>query len=135
MISYPPTVILRSPHENPRKCSILPLKGRPDMLFFCYPAKGLPKLDQYVRLAAQGEELSPRDKEKGILLIDASWRWAEIINRAFLNVPSRSLHGYHTAYPRKSKRGTDPDNGLASVEALFVAYCILNRPTEGLLDR
>jgi pre-rRNA-processing protein TSR3 len=49
-------------------------------------------------------------------------------------VPPRSLHGYRTAYPRISKRGTDPDNGLASVEALFLAYHILGRPTTGLLD-
>ena len=33
-----------------------------------------------------------------------------------------------------SKRGTDPDNGLASVEALFAAYRILGRPTDGFLD-
>jgi pre-rRNA-processing protein TSR3 len=54
--------------------------------------------------------------------------------KAFLDVPPRSLRGYRTAYPRVSKPGTDPDNGLASVEALFVAYHILGRPTEGLLD-
>ncbi|MGH7226876.1 MAG: DUF309 domain-containing protein, partial [Gemmataceae bacterium] len=38
------------------------------------------------------------------------------------------------AYPRVSKLGTDPDNGLASIEALFVAYHLLGRPTAGLLD-
>ena len=45
------------------------------------------------------------------------------------------LHGIQTAYPRVSKLGTDPDNGLASVEALFAAYRILGRPTVGLLDQ
>jgi hypothetical protein len=30
--------------------------------------------------------------------------------------------------------GTDPDNGLASIEALYLAYHILGRPTAGLLD-
>ena len=49
-------------------------------------------------------------------------------------VPPRSLHGWKTAYPRVSKQGTDPDNGLASIEALYVAYYLLRRPTEGLLD-
>jgi pre-rRNA-processing protein TSR3 len=34
-----------------------------------------------------------------------------------------------------SKLGTDPDNGLASVEALFIAHHVLGRPTEGLLDQ
>jgi pre-rRNA-processing protein TSR3 len=134
MTLYPPTIIVRSPHENPRKCSILPLKARPDVLFFNYPVKGLPSLERYVRLAAEGEELSFRDADKGILLIDASWRWAGIMNRAFLDVPPRAIYGYQTAYPRRSKQGTDPDNGLASVEALFAAYHILERPTAGLLD-
>ena len=48
--------------------------------------------------------------------------------------PPRSLSGYRTAYPRVSKRGSDPDNGLASIEALYLAYHILGRPTDELLD-
>ena len=51
-----------------------------------------------------------------------------------LEVPPRSLGGWQTAYPRVSKLGTDPDNGLASIEALYLAYHILGRPTDGLLD-
>ena len=132
---YPPTVIVRHTHENPRKCSVLPLRGRPDVLFFTHPVKERPPLDGYVRLAAEGPPLSPADAEMGILLLDGSWRWAASMTRAFLDVPARSLHGWHTAYPRVSKRGTDPDNGLASIEALFAAYHLLGRPTDGLLDR
>ena len=56
------------------------------------------------------------------------------MTQAFAHVPARSLRGYQTAYPRVSKLGTDPDNSLASIEALFLAYYILGRPTEGLLD-
>jgi pre-rRNA-processing protein TSR3 len=56
------------------------------------------------------------------------------MTRDFLDVPPRSLSGWRTAYPRVSRRGTDPDNGLASVEALYVAYHILGRSTAGLLD-
>jgi len=54
--------------------------------------------------------------------------------RAYEQIPPRSLTGYRTAYPRVSKRGTDPSNGLATIEALFLAYYILVRPTAGLLD-
>ena len=133
--SYPPTLIVRSPRENPKKCSVLPLRGRADLIFLNYPVAQPPLLHGYVRLAAEGEELSSHDADRGLLLLDASWRWAEAMNQAFLDVPSRSLHGYQTAYPRKSKRGTDPDNGLASIEALFLAYHILGRPTKGLLDQ
>jgi pre-rRNA-processing protein TSR3 len=134
MNDYPPTIILRSPRENPRKCSVLPLKGRSDFLFFRYPVKEVPALTNYIRLAAEGDELSARDRDKGIFLIDASWRWAGAIGRDFLHVPARALHGYKTAYPRVSKQGTDPEHGLASIEALFLAYHILGRPTTGLLD-
>src|SRR5229473_1720181 len=133
-LCYLPTIIVRNPRENQRKCSVLPLKGRDDLLFLSYPVKTLPKLDSYIRLAADGPELSLADAGCGVLLLDGSWRWAHVMNRDFLAVPPRSLHGYVTAYPRKSKQGTDPDNGLASVEALFVAYHILGRPTEGLLE-
>jgi pre-rRNA-processing protein TSR3 len=132
--SYPPTVIVRHPKENPRKCSILPLQAREDLILLKHPVADKPDLRRYIRLAAEGLELSEADKDSGVLLLDGSWRWAESMTRAFLDVPPRSLHGYRTAYPRVSKRGTDPNNGLASVEALFLAYHILGRPTAGLLD-
>jgi len=131
---YPPTVIIRHSHENPRKCTVVPLRGRPDMVFLSYPVKQRPSLDGYVRLAAEGPELSLVDVSKGLLLLDGSWRWASKMERDFADVLPRSLKGWLTAYPRTSKMGTDPGNGLASVEALFIAYHLLGRPTEGLLD-
>jgi pre-rRNA-processing protein TSR3 len=131
--SFPPTVIIRHPRENPRKCSVLPLKGRPGLIFLNYPASHRPSLAGYVRLAAEGPQLSAADAVHGLLVLDGSWRWAEVMNRDFADVPPRSLSGYWTAYPRVSKRGTDPTNGLATVEALFIAHHLLSRPTSGLL--
>jgi pre-rRNA-processing protein TSR3 len=131
----PVTIIVRHPKENPRKCSIMPLKGRADMLFLGYPVSRPPSLEGYVRLAADGPQLSAADGDRGVLLIDGSWRWADAMTAEFAHVPPRSLHGVHTAYPRVSKLGTDPGNGLASIEALYMAYLILGRSTEGLLDR
>jgi pre-rRNA-processing protein TSR3 len=133
-LSYPPTLIIRHPRENPRKCSILPLRGREDIIFYRYPVNHRPELNGYLRLAAEGPPLSAADAGCGLLLLDGSWRWAEAMTRDFLDVPPRSLSGYQTAYPRVSKLGTDPDNGLASIEALAIAYHILGRPLEGLLD-
>jgi pre-rRNA-processing protein TSR3 len=133
-MTWPITIVVRHPKENPRKCSILPLRGREDLLFLSFPVTQRPPLEGYVRLAAEGPELGPADAEQGLLLLDGSWRWADAMTRAFADVPPRSLHGYRTAYPRVSKRGTDPDNGLATVEALFVAYHLLGRPTAALLD-
>jgi pre-rRNA-processing protein TSR3 len=132
--AYLPTVIVRHAHENPRKCSVLPLRGRPGLVFLNYPVRDCPDLGTYVRLAAEGPPLTIADAGKGLLLLDGSWRWAAAMTRDFADVPPRSLFGWKTAYPRTSKLGTDPDNGLASVEALFIAYHILGRPTAGLLD-
>ena len=132
--AFPPTVIVRHSHESPRKCSVLPLRGRPGLLFLSYPVKFRPPLAGYVRLSAEGPPLSAADAGKGLLLLDGSWRGAAAMTRDFADVPPRSLSGYRTAYPRVSKRGTDPDNGLASVEALYAAYRVLGRPTDGLLD-
>lgn len=130
----PITIIVRHPKENPKKCSVMPLQGRDDVQFLSYPVKQMPPLDGYIRLAADGPELSSADHNCGILLLDASWRWSESMTAEFAEVPPRSLHGWRTAYPRISKRGTDPENGLASIEALYLAYHLLGRPTEGLLD-
>ena len=133
-LTYPVTIVVRHPREAPAKCSILPLRDRPDIVFLQHPVAVPPNLEGYLRLAAEGPELSSTDADAGLLLLDASWRWAETMNRAFVDVPPRSLRGYRTAYPRRSKLFEDPGNGLASVEALFLAYHILGRPTEGLLD-
>jgi pre-rRNA-processing protein TSR3 len=131
---YPPTIIVRSPRENPRKCSILPLKNRTDLIFLDHPVGRRPDLANYVRLAADGPDLSDSDAAHGLLLLDGSWRRADSMTKDYLDVPPRSLRAYQTAYPRVSKRGTDPEHGLASVEALYAAYQLLGRPTEGLLD-
>lgn len=134
MHTHPITIIVRHPRENPKKCSVLPLKDRADLLFLGYPSRDLPTFDNYIRLAADGPELSAADAAHGILLLDGSWRAAGKMIACFEAVSPRSLHGWKTAYPRVSKAGTDPDNGLASVEALYIAYHILGRPTAGLLD-
>ncbi len=133
-LTYPPTIIVRHPRENPKKCSVLPLDGRADIRFFTYPVQQPLDLTGYVQLAADGPPLSEADREFGILLLDGSWRSASKMLGHFTHVESRSLTGWKTAYPRVSKLGTDPDNGLASLEAIFIAYHILGRPTGGLLD-
>src|SRR5580765_3338041 len=65
---FPPTVIVRHSNENPRKCSILPLRGKPGIIILGYPVKDPPDLASYVRLAADAPELSPGDAASGLLL-------------------------------------------------------------------
>lgn len=133
-IPFPQTIIIRHRKEHPRKCSILALKGRPDIRIFTHPVKRLPSLEGYVRLSADGPPLTEADRACGLLLLDSSWRRVRGMLDPVEHLPTRSLQGWQTAFPRASKLGTDPDNGLASVEALYIAYHILGRPTEGLLD-
>ena len=129
-----PTIIVRDPREKKHKCSVYPLRGREGFIFVTYPARHSLDLEGYVRLAPEGPELSTEDAESGLLLLDASWRWSRAMTQNYEDVPPRSLAGYQTAFPRTSRLGTDPENGLASIEALFIAYRILGRSTEGLLD-
>ena len=133
-MTAPITIIVRHPRERVQKCSVWPLRERSDLLFLQYPVQSLPDLTRYVRLAVDGPPLSPADAESGLLLLDGSWRWAEVMTKAFAYVPPRSLSGWKTAYPRVSKMYEDPAEGLATVEALYLAHHILGRPTAGVLE-
>jgi pre-rRNA-processing protein TSR3 len=130
----PKTIIVRHPRERVQKCSVWPLRHRDDLIFLEYPVTTPLELSGYVRLAVDGPPLAEADAGHGLLVLDGSWRWAEVMTKAFAHVPPRSLSGWKTAYPRVSKMYQDPAAGLATVEALYIAYHILGRPTEGLLD-
>lgn len=138
MFSFPPTIILRHRRENLKKCTLRGLETREDMLFFTYPKDTLPDLSSYVLLTLDGPVLSEEDADKGIFLIDGTWRYASLM---FNQLPKphlfcyRSLPShYQTAYPRRQLDCPDPERGLASIEALFMAYKALGRDLEGLLD-
>ncbi len=41
---------------------------------------------------------------------------------------------YRTAYPRRQQDCPDPERGLASIEAIYLCYLLLQRQTKGILD-
>jgi pre-rRNA-processing protein TSR3 len=128
---------LRHRRENLKKCSLRGLEGRSDLLFFSYPnAAPLPDLSAYLLLKIGAPLLEPSDKGRGILLLDGTWRLTAIMERTLpWKLAARSLPAhYKTAYPRCQTHCPNPSQGLASIEALFLAYLMLERPTEGLLD-
>ncbi len=132
-----PTILVIHPKEKRSKCSLEPLRARADSLglvFVDFSRERPFLLTDYVRLCVDGPALSAADSAGGLLLIDGSWRHAAAMQAHFADVPPRSLSGYRTAYPRVSKVFRDPAAGLASIEALYIAYRILGRPTDGLLD-
>ncbi len=137
MNTFPPTIILRHNRENLKKCSLRGLESRSDLIFYSYPLKyELPDLSNYVVLTLDAPELSKEDAECGIFLIDGTWRYAEKMFKV-LKPPfeTRSLpKSAKTAYPRRQEDCLDPERGLASCEALYLAYVILGREPTGLLD-
>ena len=138
MSELPPTLILRHRKENLKKCSLRGLEERRDMKFFTYPQDTLPDLSNYLLLTLEAPVLTEEDAGLGIFLIDATWHYAEQMF-ASLSQPHcfvmRSLpSNWRTAYPRKQTACADPERGLASVEALYVAYHLTGRPVDGLLE-
>jgi len=136
MTQFPPTVILRHRRENLKKCSLIGLEKRSDCLFFTYPKDPLPDLSSYVLLKVDAPPLTEADRDKGLFLIDGTWRLSKIMEKQIKQpMEARSLPGsFQTAYPRRQTGCPDPKAGLASVEALFIAYTILDRSIAGLFD-
>jgi len=137
MCGFPPTLILRHRKENLKKCSLRGLETRADIRFYTYPWKEpQPDLSSYIVLSLDAPVLCKEDADKGLFLIDGTWSYATKMFRS-LKPPFilRSLPAnIRTAYPRKQEDCEDPTRGLASIEALFAAYRILERDTSGLLD-
>ena len=135
MVLFPPTLILRHKKENLKKCSLRGLEGRSDIWFFTYPKDPLPDLSGYLLLAVEAPPLSPEDAPFGLFLLDATWRYAARMHATLPPMRQRSIPvGYLTAYPRRQSDCPRPEQGLASVEALFVAARLLGRDTSGFLD-
>lgn len=132
-------IIIRHRKENLKKCSLRSLESRNDMLFLTYPFAELPPLERFVILVMEGAPLlSEKDHDKGILLLDSTWRYLPKMVDAvekYATVEKRCLPGHYiTAYPRDQKGCVDPGRGLASVEALYISYKLMGKSTEGLLD-
>lgn len=138
MQSSAPTVILRHQRENLKKCSLRGLEPRQDLQFVTYPNGKLPDLSGFLLLAIDGKPLSASDSSRSLLLLDATWRYAAVMRRfvdSQVTLECRSIPaGFITAYPRVQNDCPDPDAGLASVEALYIAYLLTGRDPSGLLD-
>lgn len=138
MQSFPPTYVLRHRRENLKKCSLRGLESRSDFRFYTYPSAVLPDLSNFVMLALDGPPLSPADSDKGLFILDATWRYAEKMMR-FVDpqavMERRSIpRNFKTAYPRRQDDCPFPEYGLASIEAIYIAYLQMGRDATGLLD-
>lgn len=131
-----PVTIIRHPKERLSKCTLEPLKGRPEITFL-KASKDL-KFDctGYILLAIDAPELSLSNANRPLLLLDSTWRLLPDLEACLIGKPiRRSLPPtVRTAYPRISKITQDPFQGLASVEALYLAKHILGEDDPSLLD-
>ena len=132
----PDVVVLRHPRERISKCSLRHLHERPGFLF----RRALPDLrydgTDHILLAVDAEPLSAADAEHPLLLLDSTWRYLPRVAACVVGEPiRRSIPAWvTTAYPRVSRNFEDPPAGLASVEALYVAWRILHGDDPTLLD-
>lgn len=126
--------------ENPRKCTIQPLKGRADFTFRYFSGnKPIAPFTADCLLHIDGECLSeiPRSSLRSLALIDCTWKKVPgVLQRLPIPLPKlvRMPDGFVTAYARKNKQGQDPDGGLATIEALFIAAAFMGYWDLSLLD-
>lgn len=130
------TAIIRHRRENLKKCSLSGLEEHEGLVFYTYPVDPLPSFAGYLLLKVGAPPLTEADVGRNLLLIDGTWRLAQVIEKQLPLLEARSLPGnFRTAYPRKQTHCPDPHAGLSSVEALFLAHKLLHRPHSDLLDR
>ncbi len=129
------TAIIRHRRENLKKCSLIGLEAMVGLDFYTYPIDPLPNFAGFLLLKIGALPLTEADAGRDLLLIDGTWRLAQVIEKSLQRLEARSLpSGYRTAYPRKQTHCPDPEAGLSSVEALYLAHRIIGRPYEDLLD-
>jgi pre-rRNA-processing protein TSR3 len=133
--------ILMDRHENPRKCTILPQRERSDfkIRYFGGP-NPVPAFQADCLLHIEGEDLSAVEKGsyKSVALIDCNWKKvAGALKKVERPLPRlvRIPEGFETAYPRRNAEGKDPEGGLATIEALFIAAAFLGTWDESILDK
>ncbi len=127
-------LIVRDPREPAKKCSLTPLRGLAGVRFVSLRGGRRVDAGRRVWLHPEGEELSAADRGLDLLLIDCAWRKLATLSKAIDGeLLPRRLPKLITAYPRKSKVAVDPEDGLASVEALYAAIALLEGPRPELL--
>jgi len=122
------------PRERAAKCSLRALRGRPDLRFVPLRRAREVAPSGALILSVEGPPLSPADCGRPLIVLDGTWRHVEGMLAEFPLLERRSLPGFASAYPRRTKVFRDPDGGLASAEAIFAATALLGRPDPSWLD-
>lgn len=80
-------------------------------------------------------EISTQDIGRSLILLDGNWKHVPKLKSSLVGNPLyRSLPPIATAYPRKNNEGQDPVEGLASIEALYLALKLMGHDDPTILD-
>jgi pre-rRNA-processing protein TSR3 len=127
-------LVLRDPRESAAKCSLTPLRGQPGIRFLSWKHDRRFDVGTRVLLHAEGEEITAADAGRPLLVIDCAWRRVPtLLATCDGDLALRRLPKLATAYPRKSLTFADPEQGLASIEALYAALALLGCVRRDLL--
>ena len=132
--------------ERVNKCTILPLAGHKDLDIVRYN-RGQPLAALTGQLLLHPEGLSldawrgATDQGPAVVslsAVDCTWKRLHTV-LSFIAKPLPTLvgipQGFVTAYPRRNKLDKDPDAGLATIEAVFIAAALLGHWDLTLLSR
>ncbi len=128
--------IVRHPDENLAKCTLEPLRLRKELSFFQFNASLEIEATDTIVLSVDAPLISEADAGRPLILLDGNWKHVPKLKSCLRGTPIyRSLPRVPTAYPRRNDDGFDPAEGLASVEALYLALKLLGHDDPSLLSQ
>jgi ribosome biogenesis protein Tsr3 len=143
--------ILVDKNEKPNKCTILPQAGRIDFAIrrFARDRTLAPMSGDWllhpegIDMATLGgkntSDLQTRALEGPTLsVVDCNWRrLPAVLQKVEGPLPPKIKIpvGFATAYPRKNRHDLDPHEGLATIEAIFIAGAFLGCWDPSLFDK
>ncbi len=128
--------IVRHPDENLAKCTLEPLRLRTELSFFQFSASLEIEASDSIVLSVDAPIISSADAGRPLILLDGNWKHVPKLKSCLRGTPIyRSLPKVPTAYPRRNDEGLDPAEGLASVEALYLALKLLGNDDLSLLSQ
>lgn len=128
--------IVRHPDENLAKCTLEPLRLRKELSFFQFSASLEIQASDAIVLSVDAPLISAADAGRPLILLDGNWKHVPKLKSCLRGAPIyRSFPKVPTAYPRRNDEGLDPAEGLASVEALYLALKLLGYDDPSLLSQ
>jgi pre-rRNA-processing protein TSR3 len=112
------------------------LRLRKELSFFQFTASLKVEATDVIVLSVDAPLISKAEAGRPLILLDGNWKHVPKLKSCLTGTPIyRSLPSVPTAYPRRNDEGLDPAEGLASVEALYLALKLLGHDDPSLLSQ